>query len=144
MQALTPDDALLPGLAAVPEVRSLLEAVDLPIDRWDAEGRLTFFNPPYLAWAHRTPQELRGKSLKELYGDEAWAAAQPAFERGFAGQQADYLRLLRHLDPPRWARSAQAILGYTEAERLGTHRLSLGVPEEERAHPGGLQTLAAR
>ena len=41
-------------------------------------------------------------------------------------------------------RSAQAILGYTEAERLGTHRLSLGVPEEERAHPGGLRTLAAR
>ncbi len=197
-QALLPDDTLLPGLAAVPEVRSLLEAVDLPIGRWDAEGRLTFFNPPYLTWARRTPQDLRGKSLKELYGEEAWAAARPAFERGFAGQQADYLRLLRHLDTPRWARiqvfpergqdgridaiytiahdvhddvtatmalrrsnwlleqaldnlpwgviesnseliitrwsrSAEAILGYTEADRLGTHRLAMGVPEEERA-----------
>jgi diguanylate cyclase (GGDEF)-like protein len=98
------DDALPPGLAAVPEVRSLLEAVDLPIGRWDAEGRLTFFNPPYVSWARRTPQALRGKSLKELYGEDAWTAARPAFERGFQGQQADYLRLLRHLDPPRWAR----------------------------------------
>ncbi|MBN8775809.1 sensor domain-containing diguanylate cyclase [Thiomonas arsenitoxydans] len=193
-----PEVELLPGLAAVPEVRSLLEAVDLPIGRWDADGRLTFFNPPYVSWARRNPDQLRGRTLKELYGDEAWAAAQPAFERGFAGKQADYLRLLRHLDPPRWARiqvfpergmggrieaiytiahdvhddvtaamalkrsnwlleqaldnlpwgviesnaelivtrwsrSAEAILGYSEAERLGTHRLAMGVPEEERA-----------
>ncbi|MGC8806063.1 MAG: sensor domain-containing diguanylate cyclase [Thiomonas sp.] len=198
LPATAPEDALLPGLAAVPEVRSLLEAVDLPIGRWDAEGRLTFFNPPYVTWARRTPQALLGKSLKELYGEDAWTAARPAFERGFQGQQADYLRLLRHLDPPRWARiqvfpergqdgridaiytiahdvhdditnamslrrsnwlleqaldnlpwgviesnaeliitrwsrSAEAILGYTEAERLGTHRLAMGVPEEERA-----------
>ena len=192
-----PAAELLPGLAAVPEVRSLLEAVDLPIGRWDAEGRLTFFNPPYVTWAGRSPQALRGKTLAELYGEEAWAAARPAFERGFSGRQADYLRLLRHLDSPRWARiqvfpergeggcidavytiahdvhddvtaakalkrsnwlleqaldnlpwgviesnaelvitrwsrSAEAILGYSEAERLGTHRLALGVPEEER------------
>lgn len=194
-----PDAVLLPGLAAVPEVRSLLEAVDLPIGRWDAESRLTFFNPPYLTWARRSPQELRGGTLQELYGEDAWQAARPAFVRGFAGQQADYLRLLRHLDTPRWARiqvfperseggridaiytiahdvhddvtaalalkrsnwllqqaldnipwgviesdseltitrwsrSAEAILGYSEAERLGTHRLAMGVPEEERAN----------
>ncbi|MGE0071663.1 MAG: diguanylate cyclase [Thiomonas sp.] len=195
--AVVPDPAQSPGLAAVPEVRTLLEAVDLPIGRWDRQARLTFFNPPYVAWARSTPQQLLGRSLSELYGEEAWAAAQPAFERAFAGQQADYLRLLRHLDPPRWARiqvfpergsggridavytiahdvhddittalalkrsnwlleqaldnlpwgviesnaeliitrwsrSAQAILGYTESERLGTHRLSVGVPAEER------------
>lgn len=203
--ALWPHDALLPGLAAVPEVRSLLEAVDLPIGRWDAQARLTFFNPPYLAWARRTPQELLGKSLQELYGDDAWAAARPAFERAFHGEQAQYLRLLRHIDPPRWARiqvfperssggridavytiahdvheditaamalrrsnwlleqaldnlpwgviesdagliitrwsrSAEAILGYTEAECLGTHRLEMGVPDEERARTQAIYT----
>ena len=188
---------MLPGLAAVPEDRSLLEAVDLPIGRWDAEGRLSIFNPPSKTWSRRAPDELRGRTLAELYGEEAWTAARPAFERGFAGQQADYLRLLRHLDPPRWARiqvfpergasgridavytiahdvhddvtaamalkrsnwlleqaldnlpwgviesnsdliitrwsrSAEAILGYSEVDRLGTHRLAMGVPEEER------------
>ncbi len=193
-----PVGVLPSGLAAVPEVRSLLEAVDLPIGRWDAQARLTFVNPPYLSWSRRSAEDLLGRSLQELYGDEAWSLAAPAFARAFAGEQADYLRLLRHLDQPRWARvqvfperglrgdieavytiahdvhddittanalkrsnwllqqtldnlpwgmiesnsdlivtrwsrSAQAILGYTEAERLGTHRLAMGVPDEERA-----------
>jgi PAS domain-containing protein len=113
------DDALPPGLAAVPEVRSLLEAVDLPIGRWDAEGRLTFFNPPYVSWARRTPQALHGKSLKELYGEDAWTAARPAFERRFQGQQADYLRLLRHLDPP-------PLGAYSGVSRARTERANRG------------------
>lgn len=182
----------------VPAVKSLLEAVDLPIARWDRQGRLTFFNPPYLTWARLTPEQLLGRTLPELYGDEAWAVARPAFERGFAGEQAAYQRLVRHLDPPRWtrvhvfpergdsgridavftighdvhdevtsaqalrrtnwllaqalenipwgviesdanlivtrwSRSAETILGYSEQECLGTHRLSRGVPEESRA-----------
>lgn len=189
---------LPPELAMLPAVKSLLEAVDLPIARWDREGRITFFNPPYLSWARRTPEQLFGFTLQELYGDEAWAVARPAFERGFAGEQADYQRLVRHIDPPRWtrvrvfpergeagridavftighdvhdevtsakalkrtnwlleqalenipwgviesdanlivtrwSRSAEAILGYSEQECLGTHRLSRGLSEESRA-----------
>jgi len=196
-KGVSPDLALTPELALVPEVRSLLEAVDLPIGRWDRECRLTFFNPPYLTWARRTPQQLLGHTVQELYGDEAWSAARPAFELGLAGKQATYLRLLRHFDTPRWARvqvfperrdsgqidavftiahdvhdeitaglalkrsnwlleqalenipwgviesdsklivtrwsrSAEAILGYSEQECLGTHRLSRGVPAESR------------
>ncbi len=186
-----------PGLAAVPQVRRLLEAVDLPIGRWDRQARLTFFNPPYVVWARRAPDELLGRTLQDIYGTAAWEAAAPAFERAFAGEQADYTRLLQHLHTPRWARiqvfperddrgqvhavytiahdihddmmaaqslrranwlleqslqnipwgviesdadliitrwsrAAEAILGYTAAERLGTHRLAYGVPDATR------------
>ena len=85
-------------------VRRLLEAVDLPIGRWDAQSRLTFCNPPYLRWARLPAQALLGKTLVELYGVEAWGRAQSAFARAFGGLHAEYERLLTHLQPPRWGR----------------------------------------
>ncbi|MDE1953953.1 MAG: diguanylate cyclase [Betaproteobacteria bacterium] len=85
-------------------VRRLLEAVDLPIGRWDAQSRLTFCNPPYLRWARLQAQALLGRTLAELYGVEAWERAQNAFSRAFQGQPAEYERLLTHLQPPRWGR----------------------------------------
>ncbi len=186
------------GLAALPQVRRLIEAVDLPIGRWDRQSRLTFFNPPYVRWARRDPAELVGRTLAELYGHPAWEAAAPAFETAFSGRAAEYRRLLHHLGTPRWARvqvfpehgddgsidavytiahdihddviaaqalqrtnwlleqalhnspwgviesgpdliitrwspAAETILGYTAAERLGTHRFALGIPPEELA-----------
>lgn len=92
------------GLTAVPQVRRLLEAIDLPIGRWDRQARLTFFNPPYVVWARRPPEALLGHTLQSIYGTSAWEAAEPAFARAFEGAQADYTRLLHHLEVPRWAR----------------------------------------
>lgn len=85
-------------------VRRLLEAVDLPIGRWDSEARLTFCNPPYLRWAKLSAQALLGKTLAELYGAQAWARASNAFALAFQGRPAEYDRLLTHLQPPRWGR----------------------------------------
>ena len=85
-------------------VQRLLEAVDLPIGRWDRQARLTFCNPPYLRWAKRSAQDLLGYTLAELFGPDAWARARDAFAQAFNGQVADYERLLTHLHPPRWGR----------------------------------------
>ncbi len=83
----------------------LVEAIGLPIGRWDADRRLTFCNTPYTEWARRPREQLLGHTLAELFGDAAWAAASDAFARAFAGQVTSYDRRLTHIDgPPRWAR----------------------------------------
>ncbi|MFC5300815.1 diguanylate cyclase domain-containing protein [Azospira restricta] len=83
----------------------LANVVALPIGRWDAQARLVFCNTPYLAWAGRSQEELLGRTLAELYGDDAWAVARPAFERAFGGEISGYERLLTHPPhPQRWAR----------------------------------------
>jgi diguanylate cyclase (GGDEF)-like protein/PAS domain S-box-containing protein len=83
----------------------LVEAIGLPIGRWDGAQRLTFCNTPYTEWARRSREQLLGRTLAELYGEAAWAAARDAFARAFAGEQSSYDRLLTHVDgPPRWAR----------------------------------------
>ena len=83
----------------------LVEAIGLPIGRWDRQLRLTFCNTPYTDWACRPREHLLGHTLAELYGDAAWTAARDAFARAFGGQTASYDRLLTHRDgPARWAR----------------------------------------
>jgi PAS domain S-box-containing protein len=97
-------------------VERLVDAIDLPIGRWDGDLRLSFCNQPYVAWSGRDRGELIGRTLAEIYGDVAWAAARDAFARAFAGETVRYERLLTHQDgPPRWAR----ILAFPDRDKEG-------------------------
>jgi diguanylate cyclase (GGDEF)-like protein/PAS domain S-box-containing protein len=83
----------------------LVDAIDLPMGRWDTQNRLVFCNTPYLAWAQRTREELLGRTLRELFGDDAWQRAEPAFREAFQGRTVNYERQLTHgTQPTRWAR----------------------------------------
>ena len=89
----------------VPHIERLVDAIDLPIGRWDADARLLFCNEPYITWAGRPRDELLGRTLEALYGPTAWQAAQPAFDAAFAGRTVTYQRRLQHgRFDGRWAR----------------------------------------
>jgi diguanylate cyclase (GGDEF)-like protein/PAS domain S-box-containing protein len=95
-------------LSADPAER-LVDAVDLPIGRWVMSGdeaRLLFCNVPYTRWACRPSAELVGRTLTELYGAPAWAAAREAFAAAFStGQAVHYERRITHQGTgERWVR----------------------------------------
>jgi diguanylate cyclase (GGDEF)-like protein/PAS domain S-box-containing protein len=84
---------------------TLVDAIDLPIGRWSRDARLVFCNAPYEVWALRSREQLLERTLRELYGADAWAAAQPAFEQAFEGRTVHYERMLTHRPGgARWAR----------------------------------------
>jgi len=96
----------------------LIDAIDLPIGRWDRNNRLVFCNDPYLKWAGRERDALLGRTLAELFGDTAWAAARNAFAAAFAGRATRYERRLTHQgNTSRWAR-VQVFPDRTEAGRI--------------------------
>ena len=91
--------------APTSQFERLANVVALPIGRWDRNARLIFCNTPYLAWAGRRQEELLGGTLTALFGEAAWQAARPAFERAFQGEISSYERLLTHAPhPERWVR----------------------------------------
>jgi diguanylate cyclase (GGDEF)-like protein/PAS domain S-box-containing protein len=92
------------GDARIGHIERLVDAIDLPIGRWDRAHRLIFCNEPYLAWSGRPREQLLGSTLRELYGDVAWQAAEDAFARAFAGATVCYERRLTHRAGARWAR----------------------------------------
>jgi diguanylate cyclase (GGDEF)-like protein/PAS domain S-box-containing protein len=86
-------------------IEKLVDAINLPIGRWDREARLVFCNAPYLAWSGRGELQLLGRTLEQLYGADAWDAAKDAFAAAFGGERSSYERLLTHRDGgPRWCR----------------------------------------
>jgi diguanylate cyclase (GGDEF)-like protein/PAS domain S-box-containing protein len=98
------DDPPARAFAADPAER-LVDAIDLPIGRWDRDSRLLFCNSPYTRWAGRPSDELVGRTVAELYGAAAWAAAAGAFAAAFSGRTVSYERHLSHQGAPaRWAR----------------------------------------
>jgi len=80
----------------ITHIERLVAAIDLPIGRWDSDARLVFCNDHYIAWAGRPREELLGRSLQELFGESAWAAAAPAFLQAFTGRTVTYQRQLKH------------------------------------------------
>ncbi len=83
----------------------LVDAVDLPIGRWDRDNRLIFCNQPYVRWSGREREALIGRTLEEIYGVNAWEAARDAFGAAFTGRTVSYQRLLTHQGVgARWAR----------------------------------------
>src|SRR5213596_3710388 len=86
-------------------IERLVDVIDLPIGRWDAQARLVFCNEPYLGWAEQAREQLIGRTLQEIYGDEAWSRAEPAFREAFEGRTVNYERRLTHgHQGARWAR----------------------------------------
>src|SRR5438552_9114381 len=89
----------------ISHVERLISAIHLPIGRWDRDARLVFCNDHYIAWAGRPREQLLGRSLRELFGETAWAAAAPAFAQAFTGRTVRYQRRLMHGPTPgRWVR----------------------------------------
>ena len=86
-------------------IERLVDAIHLPIGRWDREARLVFCNDNYLIWAARERDVLLGHTLQELYGAAAWECAGQAFSQAFAGATVSYERQLLHGPTPgHWVR----------------------------------------
>jgi diguanylate cyclase (GGDEF)-like protein/PAS domain S-box-containing protein len=101
----------------VTHIERLVAAIDLPIGRWGRDARLVFCNEHYIGWAARPREQLLGRSLEELFGAAAWAAAAPAFAQAFTGRTVRYQRQLMHGPTPgRWAR----IQVFPDADASGT------------------------
>ena len=89
----------------VTHVERLIAAIDLPIGRWDRDARLVFCNDHYLRWAVRPREQLLGQTMAQLFGENAWTAAAPAFVQAFEGRTVTYERQLMHGPTPgRWIR----------------------------------------
>ena len=99
------DDTPAAGLNPNPTER-LVDAIALPIGRWDRDARLLFCNGPYTRWAGRPSEDLVGRTLTELCGPAAWAVANGPFEHAFAGRTVRYERRLTHQGASaRWSRA---------------------------------------
>jgi PAS domain S-box-containing protein len=69
------------------QMRLVTDAVPALVSYVDAEGRYRFNNRAYRDWFGHDEEQLRGKHMREVLGDEAFDRLRPHVERALSGQR---------------------------------------------------------
>lgn len=79
------------GLLHYPEaLRVILDASDIPINFCGADRTFLFVNKTYAKWYGLTPEQIIGRSLVDLLGEEGHETVRPYYERALNGEHFQY------------------------------------------------------
>ncbi len=113
----------------------------------DAQGRVVYASSALAEWMDTTREAIHGKTLREIYGDEAYSQFEPWTNRALAGEDVHYERQARRKDgASQWLsvnlRPQRDALGNV----IGYFSCALEVNELKRTHDAlgrALQELAS-
>ncbi|CAN7485867.1 hybrid sensor histidine kinase/response regulator [Pseudomonas brassicacearum] len=80
------------------ELQLIINAMPILISYVDREERFRLNNSAYLDWYGLTPQELYGKTIREVLGEEAYAARAQQIADALAGQPCSFTVQMDHRD----------------------------------------------
>uniref|UniRef100_UPI0031381D73 PAS domain-containing protein n=1 Tax=Nocardioides psychrotolerans TaxID=1005945 RepID=UPI0031381D73 len=75
-------------------LRRLVDHLPALVAFWDRDERNVVANQAYVEWFGRTPQEIKGMTLRELLGDEVYQLNSPYVRGALAGERQDFDRTL--------------------------------------------------
>jgi PAS domain S-box-containing protein len=76
--------------AATRQLQLLTDALPVLIGYLDQEERYQFANYGYEAWFGQKPEQLLGRTVREVVGEAAYQSAKGYIERGLAGERLDF------------------------------------------------------
>jgi diguanylate cyclase (GGDEF)-like protein/PAS domain S-box-containing protein len=101
----------------------------------DAEERILFGTTALAEWFGLTPETLRGKTLREIHGEEGYRVFEPWVRRVLAGEAVQYERAARHVDGRTiWISVSLAPHRDESGRVVGFFSSSLEVNELKRTH----------
>ncbi|WP_280812426.1 sensor domain-containing diguanylate cyclase [Variovorax boronicumulans] len=89
------------------QLRQVTDSLPVLISRWDPEQRFGFANQAYRDWLDIEPASLLGRSLKEVYGEEAYNDFRHHVEAALSGRRAVFER---EMVTPRGTRQVEVTL----------------------------------
>ena len=87
------------------QLRLITDAVPVLISYVDADYRYQLANRTYERWFGLAPEQIRGRHVSEVLGEDAWQAVQPHMRQALAGEEVTYEQELPYRGSgPRWVR----------------------------------------
>ncbi|HWN70227.1 MAG TPA: PAS domain S-box protein [Haliangium sp.] len=77
-------------------LRLIADAVPALIAYVDADGRYRLANRSYERWFGLTPEQIRGRHVRDVLGEVSWRAVEPHVRRALAGQETVYEQELEY------------------------------------------------
>ncbi|MGZ5598035.1 MAG: diguanylate cyclase domain-containing protein [Usitatibacter sp.] len=137
--------------ASFPSAEAFMEAfvrtVGGLVSYVDSEGRMQCASHALAEWMGKRPEELVGKTLREIYGEESYAQFRQWTERALDGEDVHYERQARHADgTSRWLSVNLRPHRDASGQVAGYFSCALEVNELKRTHDAlgrALQELAS-
>ncbi|MCR5889313.1 PAS domain-containing protein [Hymenobacter sp. J193] len=89
-QSVLSDRLLQASEATTRQLRLITDALPVLIGYLDHEEKYRFANHAYQAWFNQTPEELLGRPVREVVGEEAYAGVEPYIRRALAGERLSF------------------------------------------------------
>ena len=99
-------------------LRFILDAIRAPVSYLDAGQHYRFNNRAYDRWLGRPRAEVRGKHLREVFGEEQYEEMRPYVERALAGEETVFEREFLYPDGSRRAIHVTLVPDADEAGRV--------------------------
>ena len=90
------------------ELQLIINAMPVLIGYVDHEQRFRLNNSAYLEWYGMTPQELYGKTIREVLGDEVYAGREDKIAAALKGKACSFMTITPHRD----GRARHALMKY--------------------------------
>lgn len=82
-------------------LHTIVDAVPVLISYIDADHRYTYVNKAYSEWFGAKPEEINGRHLSEMLGDEDYKEVLPEIKRALRGERLEFERYLTSKDGSR-------------------------------------------
>jgi PAS domain S-box-containing protein len=76
------------------ELQTIIDQMPAMIGYWDPELRNRFGNQSYVEWFGKTPQEMRGKHIREVIGEKLYALNLPHMQAALRGERQQFERTI--------------------------------------------------
>ncbi|MBC7953677.1 MAG: response regulator [Rhodospirillaceae bacterium] len=90
-------------------IQAIAENMPGMVAYWDADMRCRFANKPYLDWFGKPPEQIIGKTMLDLMGENLFAMNEPHIRAALKGEKQDFERTLT---------KANGEIGYTWAHYI--------------------------
>ena len=80
------------------QLRQVIDSIPTPMCYVDADDRYRYVNDSFLSYVGRTSDQIVGRSVREVLGDDRWALLSPSMQRVRNGETLAVERLVRFAD----------------------------------------------
>ena len=77
------------------QLRIVTDAMSAAVTRCSADLRYVWVSKAYAEWLGRAPEEMAGRPIVDIVGEEAVATLRPSFERVLSGERTEFERAVR-------------------------------------------------
>jgi PAS domain S-box-containing protein len=123
------------------QLQLVTDNTDAAVTRCSRSLRYVWVSRGYAAWIGRTAEEIAGRAIQEVIGEEGYEDIRPLIERVLSGESVEYTTQVQFIGPgKRWIRAVY-VPTYSNAQEVdGWIGVVMDITEEKRTEKQQRQT----